>query len=133
MCGRPLTVGVLHRVEDLSDREEGFVPEDAIPYKRLVPLREILAEAYGVGKATRTVKGKYSDIVSMFGNEFHLLLEAPLNEIKKFLDINVYKGIENVRNENLHIKPGYDGVYGVVKVFPEPQKKEKKIVRRGLF
>ena len=133
VCGRPLTVGVLHRVEDLADREEGFVPENAIPYRRLVPLREIIAEAYSVGKGTKTVGNKYNDIVSTFGNEFHLLLEAPLKEVKRFLDPVVFQGIKNVREENLHIKPGYDGVYGVVKVFSEPVKQEKKIERRGLF
>src|SRR3989338_1379706 len=44
-CGKPLTIGVLNRVERLADRKQGQGPNGAIPFKSLVPLEEIIAES----------------------------------------------------------------------------------------
>ncbi len=128
VCGRPLTIGVLHRVMDLADRKKGFTPANVIPYKSLVPLPEIIAEVDGKGKSSKLVINEYEKLLSIFGSEFHILLEASLYEIKKYMNDRVVEGISNVRNGNIFVKPGYDGVYGIVSVL---EKKEEKKVQQG--
>jgi len=128
VCGRPLTIGVLHRVMDLADRKKGFTLADVVPYKSLVPLPEIIAEVDGKGKSSKLVINEYEKLLSIFGSEFHILLEAPLDEIKKYMNDRVVEGINNVRNGNVIVKPGYDGVYGIVSVL---EKKEEKKVQQG--
>jgi uncharacterized protein (TIGR00375 family) len=76
-CGRKLTVGVLSRVDELADRKDGFVPSGAIPYKSLVPLKEIIAEAIGIGPKTKGVEKQYQMLIQKFSNEFNILLDVP--------------------------------------------------------
>lgn len=118
-CGRPLTVGVMHRVEELADRPEGFVPEGAIPAIHLVPLEEIIAEALGVGKGTKAVEREYLRLVQQGGSEFAVLLDLPPEELRKIASPKVYEGIMRVRQGQLRITPGYDGVYGKIKIFED--------------
>ncbi len=113
-CGRPLTVGVLHRVEALADRPEGFVPDGAIPYKSLVPLDEIIAQALEVGKGTKSVLAEYRKLVERFGSEFAILLDLPEEEIEREIPGAIGKAILKVRRGELEIRPGYDGVYGEI-------------------
>jgi uncharacterized protein (TIGR00375 family) len=119
VCGRPLTVGVLHRVEDLADRPEGYVPDSAINYRRLVPLDEIVAEALGIGSGTQKVKLEMEKLLSQFKSELEILLSVPEYELEKRIHPRVAKGIINVRRGRVKVEPGYDGVYGTVQVFPE--------------
>lgn len=126
VCGKPLTIGVLHRVYELADRKKGDTPKDAIPYKSLVPLREIIAEALGLGKGTSAVDRSYMNAISYFGDEFSILLDVPLDELKKGMDPRVVEGIRRVREGRLSISPGYDGVYGTIKIFDDEEKEEKK-------
>ena len=123
-CGRRLTVGVMHRVEDLSDREEGFVPEGSIPFYSLVPLAEIIAEAKGVGKKTITVENEYYKLVQGLGGEFNVLLDVSRDELIKLTTERVTDGILRVRERKVDIRPGYDGVYGKVKTLSPGQDKE---------
>lgn len=122
-CGRPLTVGVLHRVEALADRPEGFVPDGAIPYKSLVPLDEIIAQALEVGKGTKSVLAEYRKLVERFGSEFAILLDLPEEEIEREIPGAIGKAILKVRRGELEIRPGYDGVYGEI-VIPLEEEKE---------
>ena len=115
-CGRPLTVGVLHRVEALADRPEGFVPEGAIPYRSLVPLEEIIAQALGVGKGTKRVLEEYRKLVERFGSEFSILLDLPEEDIRAGIPGAVGEAILKVRRGELEIRPGYDGVYGEIRI-----------------
>ena len=131
VCGRKLTVGVMHRVEELSDRPNGFVPENAIPYKHLIPLQEIIAEALNQGVATKGVENEYFRLVSIFGTEFRILLDLPLEELKKSVPPKILEGIKKVREGDLNIIPGYDGVYGKIQIFGEKEKEETK--QLGLF
>lgn len=130
VCGRPLTLGVLHRVYDLKDREE---PESQgkIGYKRLIPLSEIIGNSIGIGKSTKTVKDIYRRLTSYFGNEFRILLDIPENELKRNTDEKTAQAIIKVRGEKVKIKPGYDGVYGEISIPPE--EKENKIKQQSLF
>ena len=124
-CGGKLTVGVLSRVEELADRSEGFKPQGAIPYKSLVPLAEIIAEALGVQSRTKTVEEQYQKLINQFSNEFTVLLDADLDEMKKVVDLEIAQGIERARKGDLIIEPGYDGEYGKIRLFKE----EKETVK----
>ncbi len=123
VCKKPLTIGVLNRVYQLADRKEGFKP-DTIGYKSLVPLAEIIADVLGQGKLTKKVDVLYRDLISKGGSEFKILLDIPVEELKKIVLPEIALAIKNVREGKLEIFPGYDGVYGVVKVFKEGQLKK---------
>jgi uncharacterized protein (TIGR00375 family) len=131
VCGRKLTVGVMHRVEALADRPEGFVPDNAIPCKHLVPLMEIIAEALNQGTETKGVENEYLKMVSTYGSEFRILLDLPLEELEKLTPPKILEGIKRVREGNISITPGFDGVYGKIQIFAEKEKEETK--QLGLF
>jgi uncharacterized protein (TIGR00375 family) len=131
VCGRKLTVGVMHRVEALADRPEGFVPEGTIPCKHLVPLIEIIGEALNQGVETKAVENEYLKIVSTYGSEFRILLDLSLEELEKSTPPKILEGIKRVREENISITPGFDGVYGKIQIFEEKEKEETK--QLGLF
>lgn len=135
VCGRRLTVGVLHRVESLADRDEGFVPTEPIRFTHLVPLEEIIAESLGVGRDTATVKNKYLALVKNLGGEFAVLRSVPIPDIEKHSDSRIARAVERVRRGELVILPGYDGVFGTIRIFGEeqPEEKEKKHEQMGLF
>lgn len=126
VCGKPLTVGVMHRIELLADRSEDTVPSNAIPYKHLAPLEEIIAEALSIGVHTAGVRSKYLNLVRNLNGEFEVLLNAPLSEIAKYSDERIREGIERVREERLTVIPGFDGVFGTIKIFGEEERKEEK-------
>lgn len=123
VCGRTLTKGVLARVEELADREEGFVPDNAIPYKSLIPLDEIIAEAKGVKKGTKQVESEYMNLVNMFGSEFNLLVNVEEKDLFSNLPEKIAEGIKRVREKKVEILPGYDGEYGIIKIFGEKEEK----------
>jgi uncharacterized protein (TIGR00375 family) len=122
-CGKKLTVGVLSRVDELADREMGFKPQNIIPYKSLVPLPEIIAEALGVKSRTKTVIEHYKKLIERFSNEFTILLDTPLQELNDFTLPEITQGIERARKGDLIIEPGYDGEFGKVRIFQEGEQK----------
>lgn len=119
ICHKELTIGVLSRVEQLATRPMGEKPLKVIPYKQLVQLDQIIAEAWGVGEKSKKVLAEYDRLTSGEQTEFSLLLETPLDELKKLGDARIVEGIERVRNGNIFIDPGYDGEFGKVKVFTD--------------
>ena len=125
-CGRKLTVGVLSRVDELADRKDGFTPPGAIPYKSLVPLKEIIAEAMGTGLQAKGVEKQYQELIQKFSNEFNILLDVSLEELNKFTLPKIAEGIKRVRDGNLIIEPGYDGEFGKVKIFHEDEINEEQ-------
>ena len=114
-CRKPLTIGVLHRVEQLADREEGYRPSNAIPFVHAIPLQEIIAYVTKKGDGTAYVKEIYDKLINAFGNEFAVLLEGDVGKISE-IDSGLGKAIENVRNEHVKIVPGYDGVFGIIDI-----------------
>jgi uncharacterized protein (TIGR00375 family) len=114
VCRKPLTIGVLHRVEELADRPEGFKPKDAVPFKTLVPLSELIAAAPGRGMATQTVWKEFDSLTSSSASELDVLLEMPESELLKRTDEKTVDLVLRNRNGTLKIKPGYDGVYGEI-------------------
>lgn len=121
-CGKKLTIGVLHRVDDLADRAEGFIPKDSIPFKNTIPLDEIIADAHGVSVGTKTVDGEYEKMVKHLGPELSILFDRPENELAAIASPKVVQGILKVRDRQVEIAPGYDGVYGKIKIFKEGEK-----------
>jgi len=126
VCGRKLTVGVMHRVEALADRPEGFVPNNAIPCKHLVPLIEIIGEALNQGVETKAVENEYLKMVSTYGSEFRILLDLPLEELEKSTPSKILEGIKRIREENISITPGFDGVYGKIQIFEKKEEAEQR-------
>lgn len=122
-CGKPVTVGVLYRVEELADRSEGFKPKRAIPFKNMVPLDEIIAECFGVMSATgKKVRVEYMSIIEKLGSELFALFDASRQELKAVTKPEIAEGIMRVRGGRLHIEPGYDGIYGKVKIFTKGER-----------
>ncbi len=133
VCGRKVTVGVMHRVDDLADRPEGFVPENAIPFKSLVPLEEIVAEALGVGTGTKASDKEYFKLISACGSEFAALLEAPEELLRQTTTGPIADGILNMRQGRVSVEPGYDGEYGKVKLFGEKSSPQPETEQLTLF
>jgi uncharacterized protein (TIGR00375 family) len=130
VCGKPLTIGVMHRVEELADREEGQGPERRFPSHHLVPLPEIIAQALAIGPKTKGVAHAYERLIARFGNEFRILLDLPEEVLRHGTPPGILLGILNVRAGNLVIEPGYDGVYGKVAIPCEDTKDDEQL---GLF
>jgi len=124
VCGKPLTIGVLNRVGELADKEEGFRPENAIPFKSLVPLQEIIADALGVTPTVKKVNKEYKNLLKKFGSEFKILLEVSPQELQAAVLPEIAEGIVRVREGKVFIEPGYDGVYGKVNIFSKGEQKK---------
>jgi len=128
VCGKPLTVGVLNRVDTLSDKEEGFTPENVIPFKSLVPLEEVIADVLGMTTASKEVEKTYKSLIESFGSEFEVLLNVSKERLKSAALPEIAEGIIRVREGEVTKEPGYDGVFGKIKVFGE--KEEKKLTKQ---
>ena len=125
-CKRPLTIGVMNRVSELADRPEGFVPENSIPYKRMIPLAEIIADTLGVGEASKAVSAEYRAIIPRLGTELEVLMEVSEDKLLKELPIKIAKAIVNVRNGDVKILPGFDGEYGEIEILKEKDSVSEK-------
>jgi len=132
-CGKPVTIGVMNRVERLADRPEGFVLAQAIPYKNLIPLDEIMAEARGVNKGSVAVERDYRAAVAKFGNEFNILVKASEEELLKGLPRRLAEGILRMRQARVEVQPGFDGEYGKISVFGSGEIKNKEEEQLSLF
>ncbi|HAZ10853.1 MAG TPA: DNA helicase UvrD [Candidatus Omnitrophica bacterium] len=118
-CGKSLTIGVMNRVSELADRSAGFVPENSIPFKRMIPLAEIIADTVGVGVASKAVNAEYRAIIPRLGTELEVLTEVNEDKLLRELPIKIAKAIINVRNGNVNILPGFDGEYGTIEILKE--------------
>lgn len=116
VCHRPLTVGVLSRVDELAQRKEGEIPENAIPYKNLIPLKEIIADALNTTPKTKIVDKYYQTLINYFENEFNILLNISPEDISRVSDEKIALGILKMREGEVLLEPGYDGEYGKVKI-----------------
>jgi uncharacterized protein (TIGR00375 family) len=132
VCAKPLTIGVLSRVEELADRPEGIKPSNAIPFKSLVPLEEIIADALGVLPGAKQVREEYQVLLGQLGSELRVLLEVPPSELSTAALPEIAEGILRVREGKVSLVPGFDGVYGQVRIF---QSGEQKVLskQKALF
>ena len=117
VCGKKLTMGVDHRVEQLADREEGFVKEDGKKYESLVPLPEVISACMGYSTASKKVQGCFEQMLQKLGTEFDILRNVPAEDIKSCAGERIAEGIENVRTGHVKRIPGYDGEYGKIELF----------------
>lgn len=124
VCQKPLTIGVMYRVEELADRPVGGKPEQVIPYKNLIPLEEIIADAFGLGKISKATRAEYAKLINFFGNEFNVLLDAPVEEIAKYGAPIIAEGVKRTREQKAKVIPGFDGEYGKIKIFDGEERKE---------
>jgi uncharacterized protein (TIGR00375 family) len=123
-CGKPLTVGVLSRVEELADRPEGFKPAGAVPFKSVVPLEEIIADVLGLLPGAKQVLKEYQNLTEKFSNEFEVLLNASPQALNQAATPDIAEGIIRAREGKVAVEPGYDGVYGKIRIFSHAEKKE---------
>ena len=117
VCGRKITIGVSHRVEELADRPEDYVRENAKRFESLVPLPEVIGASLGVSAASKKTEREYHRILSELGPEFEILRNLPLEEIRRVSGTRVAEGIGRLRSGQVERIPGFDGEYGVIRLF----------------
>jgi uncharacterized protein (TIGR00375 family) len=125
-CQKKVTVGVMHRVEELSDRPEGFTPKNAIPSIHLIPLEEVIAEATGYRVGAKAVETEYERLVETAGSEFQILLDMTPEELATFVPGRILEGIIRMRQGKVSITPGHDGVYGKIALFSDAKEEGSK-------
>lgn len=134
-CGGKMTIGVLQRVEELADREEGFVPKNAIPFKSLLPLYEIISFVSGTNQLySKKVVEEQNKLIEKFGNELNVIMNVSFEDLIKVTNEKIAKAIIDVREGKIKYEPGYDGVYGKpifnnIKIEP----KSKILPQKSLF
>ncbi|MBI4683192.1 MAG: DNA helicase UvrD [Nitrospirae bacterium] len=126
VCRRKVTVGVMHRVDKLADREDGFKPEGAPGFHSIIPLPEIISETLKVGVNSKAVSNAYLNLLAKLGNEFNILMNVPLDDIEKASSPLFREAVSRMRKGEIHIAPGYDGEFGKIRIFEEAERKESK-------
>ena len=131
-CGKPVTVGVSHRMEELADRPPGARPPAAGPFASLIPLPEALSELLGVGPGSKRVQREYHRLVARLGPELAILQEVPLEEIDAAGGAVLAEGIRRLRAGEVRAQGGYDGEYGVIRLF-DGEADRSAVVQLGMF
>jgi len=126
-CGKKVTVGVVHRVNKIADREAGFKPEGAAGFHSIIPLPEIISETLKVGVNSKTVNNAYMDLLGKLGNEFNILMNVPLSDIEKAGSPVIREAISRMRTGSIHIAPGYDGEFGKIRIFDDVERPIKPV------
>jgi uncharacterized protein (TIGR00375 family) len=124
VCKKPLTIGVMNRVDALADRPEGFKPKGAPPFESLVPLKEVLAEAMGKQPASKAVDAQYFALIKAFGNEF-AVLHAPPARLKKAAGGRIAEAVRRVEEGRVKKVAGFDGEYGKIVIFDKGEKERE--------
>ncbi|MCD4737339.1 MAG: UvrD-helicase domain-containing protein, partial [Bacteroidales bacterium] len=120
-CGKKVTVGVMNRIAQLADRDDILQRKKRHPYRCLIPLKELLAEIYHTGPASKKIHKLYLQLVGKSGSEFNLLLFHSLEKISEYADETITEAITRMRNREVYITEGFDGEYGTIKVFGESE------------
>lgn len=116
VCGKKITIGVLHRVEELADREEGYRADWAKAFESLVPLPEVIAASTGSSAAGKKVQEQYNHMIQSLGTEFSILRQIPVEDIRKAAGPLIAEGIMRLRSGKVNCTPGFDGEYGTVRL-----------------
>jgi PHP family Zn ribbon phosphoesterase len=133
VCRRKLTKGVEQRVEELADRAAGYKPANEIGYMYLLPLSEIIATVLGVAyPSVQKVWEIYNKLIGKFGDEYAVLIDAPMEEMSQVVEPRIAEAIVRVREEKVKVEPGYDGVYGQLVIFDDQTEVEKKSLRESI-
>jgi PHP family Zn ribbon phosphoesterase len=127
VCKKPLTIGVMYRVDELADRPAGFKPEVAPGFKKLVELDKIIAQALNIkSRSAQKVKIEYDNLIKNIGNEIFVLTDAKIEDIETIAGKNIAEGVKRVRDGRLSVLPGFDGQYGEVRIFNNDKKEKQK-------
>ena len=129
VCGKPATLGVNYRVEELADRPEGARPEGAKSFLSLIPLPEVLSEVLGVGPKSKKVQRVYFSMLQELGPELSILMDLSIKDIEAHSGGLVAEAVRRMRAGEVHPMPGYDGEYGIIRIFDEHEKQE--ILQQG--
>jgi uncharacterized protein (TIGR00375 family) len=121
VCGKPLTIGVLHRVQKLADRPFPQQPKGAAGFQYIIPLPEILAEINKAGVDSKRVQHAFGQAIAAGGNEFSLLTEMPVEDIQRKSSPVLAEAIRRMRINQVRRIPGYDGEYGTIYLFDEKE------------
>ena len=132
VCGKKITIGVDHRVMQLSDRDDGEARKNKKPYENLVPLPEVIAASTGKSSGSKKVQEQYENMLKKFGPEFDILRKIPIEEIRKEEGYLVSEGIRRLRAGQVKRKPGFDGEYGTISLF-EPEEIENPTGQMSFF
>jgi uncharacterized protein (TIGR00375 family) len=132
VCRKRVTVGVMHRVDEIADRPEGFIPAKSIPCIHLIPLEEIIAESLGVGVGTKAVEAEYDRLIRAGGSELTVLLDLSPEELKRFTSPRVLEGVVRMRQGKVHFIPGHDGVYGKIRLFSSEDRGEAEVSQQQM-
>jgi len=124
VCKKPMTLGVLYRVEELADRDEGRVPEKRHGFENIIPLREILSELLGVGPNTKKVSYHYDKMLNQLGPELAILSTLEIDQIETLDLPYLGQAIQRVRQNDVKLDPGYDGEFGKLLLFNKKEKEE---------
>lgn len=117
VCGKPVTLGVSYRVEELADRPEGFTPPGAKPFYSLIPLPELLSEVMQVGSQSKRVHTAYFNLLNALGSELSILMDVPVTDIQHAAGDLVAEAVKRMRAGRVAPQPGYDGEFGVIRIF----------------
>ncbi len=128
-CGRPLTLGVMHRVEALADRPWDHLDPDGARQRSVVPLEELIADVFDCGVGTKKVRDLYLRLVAAYGGEFAILLDLAPEALAQDAPARLVEAIARMRAGQVALDPGYDGEFGVVRIFRE--RKEKRFETKG--
>ncbi|MBF0368391.1 MAG: UvrD-helicase domain-containing protein [Magnetococcales bacterium] len=127
-CGKPVVVGVLNRVEELSDRQEGIRPQSGGDFTSLIPLQEIISEIEGVGPGSKRVQRSYETLLSKLGPELYILEKAPLEDLHRAGSERFAEAISRLRESRVIRQGGYDGAFGVIRLFEPDELVERTAV-----
>jgi uncharacterized protein (TIGR00375 family) len=117
VCGRKLTTGVSHRIDQLADRKEEIIIPGGKPFESLVPLLEVIAASTGYTTASKRVQNQYEELLRSLGSEFSILRTMPVEEIRAVSGEWIAEGITRLRAKKVICNPGYDGEYGTIRLF----------------
>ena len=125
VCDKPLTLGVMHRVQELADRTDAEKPETTDSFVSLVPLLEVIGETVSVGPASKRVAKEYDQLLRKLGAELPILNDIPLEEIRNLSNCSLIpEAIARMRKGDVIREAGYDGEYGRIKLFREDELKQ---------
>lgn len=122
VCGKPAVLGVSYRVAQLADRPEDYCAPDAKQFKSLIPLAEVLGEVLGVGSGAKRVEQLYFSLLNHLGSELDILLNISIADIRSVAGDVVAEAIKRMRDGKIYTIPGYDGQYGIIRVFDEGER-----------
>jgi DNA helicase-2/ATP-dependent DNA helicase PcrA len=131
-CGKPLTLGVLYRVEELADRKAGQKPAHSAPYFNIIQLEHILSEILQAGSGSKKIKQAYQTVLNKLGSEYNILHHLEADAIEQAGIPLLAEAIQRMRRRQIDVIPGYDGEYGRVRIFKE-RERERLMGQQSLF